>query len=224
MIAGSSENCSIGESPMFRCDQYGETPKVTQIVIVLNSVVRGRSTNCCMAWKGAIPFVPATGESRRHVQTQVLVAFTGFLYDRGRSESARQATPANAKHSKSIERKAGLLMVKAALVTISQEKCTFKEVSSEMKLGVLWSCLQRSKISTDWSFGWVGSYNLEGSQETEELCVERASQEKLTTPKKSLRWRVGSWKHFVREVAKNVWKPRGQNKRLQRRDSPKVLL
>jgi hypothetical protein len=32
MDAGSSEDCSIGESPMFRCNQEGETPKVTQIV------------------------------------------------------------------------------------------------------------------------------------------------------------------------------------------------
>jgi len=39
MNADSSEDCLFGESPMFRCDQKGETPKVTQIVIVLNSVV-----------------------------------------------------------------------------------------------------------------------------------------------------------------------------------------
>jgi len=32
MKAGSPEHCTIGESPMFRCNQKGETPKVTQIV------------------------------------------------------------------------------------------------------------------------------------------------------------------------------------------------
>jgi hypothetical protein len=32
MDADSSEDCTIGESPMFRCNQEGETPKVTQIV------------------------------------------------------------------------------------------------------------------------------------------------------------------------------------------------
>jgi len=32
MKTGSPEHCIIGESPMFRCNQKGETPKVTQIV------------------------------------------------------------------------------------------------------------------------------------------------------------------------------------------------
>jgi hypothetical protein len=34
----------------------------------------------------------------------------------------------------------------------------------------------------------------------------------------------GSRRHFVREVVKNVWKPQGRSKRLQRMDSPKDLL
>jgi len=55
MNAGSSEDCKIGESPMIRCKPKGETPKVTQIVKYRKSASRGRSTNCCMAWKGSNP-------------------------------------------------------------------------------------------------------------------------------------------------------------------------
>jgi hypothetical protein len=95
-----------------------------------------------MAWKGVIPFVPASGKNRKHVQTQVLVAFINFQCNRGCKEGATQATPVSAKYSKLIARKARLLMVKATLVTISQEKCTFNEVSSETDLSVLRSCLQ----------------------------------------------------------------------------------
>jgi hypothetical protein len=78
-----------------------------------------------------------------------LVDFTSFQCNRGCKESATQATPVSAKYSKPIERKARLVMVKTTLVTISQEKCTNKEVSSETYLGVLQSCLQQCKINTD---------------------------------------------------------------------------
>jgi len=142
----------------------GKPQKLHRLSKVLNSVASsGRSTNCCMAWKGAIPFVPATGENRKHVQTQVLVDFTSFQCNRGCKEGATQATPVSAKYSKLIAREAGLLMVKTTLVTISQEKCTNNEVSSEADLGVLQSCSQQCKINTDWSFGWVGCSSSEES-------------------------------------------------------------
>jgi len=84
-----------------------------------------------------------------HVQTQVLVEFTSIHCNRGCKECATQATPVSAKHSKPIARKARLLMVNTAPVTISQEKCTSKEVSSETNLGVLLSCLQPGMINAD---------------------------------------------------------------------------
>ena len=89
------------------------------------------------------------GENLKHVQTQVLIAFTSFPGNRGYTESAKQATPVSAKYSKSIERKRRLLMVKATLVIISQEKCINIDVSSETKMGVLRSCLQQSEINAD---------------------------------------------------------------------------
>jgi hypothetical protein len=78
-----------------------------------------------------------------------LVDFTSFQCNRGCKEGATQATPVSAKYSKLIARKAWLLMVKTAPVTISQEKCTSNEVSSETDLGVLQRCSQQSKINAD---------------------------------------------------------------------------
>jgi len=84
-----------------------------------------------------------------HVHTQVLVELTSFQCNRGCKEGATQATPVSAKHSQPIARSAGLLMVNTTPVTISQEKCTSNEVSSETDLGVLQRCSQQSKINAD---------------------------------------------------------------------------
>jgi hypothetical protein len=70
MIADSSENCRIGESPMFRCIPKGETRKVTQVVKCRKSVFQIEVLIAAWHEMGAIPKVPVIGESRKHVSMQ----------------------------------------------------------------------------------------------------------------------------------------------------------
>jgi len=150
MKTGSSEHCTIGESPMFRCNQNGETPKVTQIV---------RSRNLSFTTKVQFAEKQCLKQFRKYrieVKTkpfekaQVLIAFDNFQRDRGCAGGAVQAKPEIAKNKNSIARKNVLLMLEATKVSISQEKCTANKVSSEIDLDVLQSCSQLGKISTDW--------------------------------------------------------------------------
>jgi len=70
MIADSSEDCRIGESPMFRCIPNGVTRKDTQIVKCRDSVFQIEVLIAAWHEMGAIPEVPANGESRMHVSMQ----------------------------------------------------------------------------------------------------------------------------------------------------------
>jgi len=65
-----------------------------------------------------------TDFGREYCSAQVLIAVANFKRDRGCARSATQANPVKAKCSRTIERKVKLMMAKATLVTISQEKCT----------------------------------------------------------------------------------------------------
>jgi hypothetical protein len=151
MKAGSPEHCTIGESPMFRCNQKGETPKVIQIVRSQNLSF---TTEVHFAEKQNLKqFRKYRNEvkSNMFVKTQVLIAFDNVQRNQGYVGGAVQAKPDKAKYRSSIARKNILLMTKATKVSISQEKCTANKVSSEVELDVLQSCSQLGKISTDWN-------------------------------------------------------------------------
>jgi len=59
MNTDSPEDSTIGASPMFRCNQKGETPKVTQIVKTSRTAVYSSSTIYWKVIPGVIREVPA---------------------------------------------------------------------------------------------------------------------------------------------------------------------